>query len=119
MSGPSTVQSPLLVDGPRILLRNTYYLLKPAIPWALRMVLRRFRARRLRRRFSTSWPINEATVRAPAGWPGWPDGKQFAFVLTHDVEGKRGLDRCRWLAEIEMGLGFRSSFKIGRASCRE
>ena len=102
----------VLFNGSSMWLRNTYYLLKPAIPWALRMVLRRFRARRLRRRFSTSWPINEATVRAPAGWPGWPDGKQFAFVLTHDVEGKRGLDRCRWLAEMEMGLGFRSSFNF-------
>jgi len=102
----------VLFNGSSMWLRNTYYLLKPAIPWALRMVLRRFHARRLRRRFSSSWPINKEAVRAPEGWPGWPDGKQFAFVLTHDVEGKRGLDRCRWLAEMEMGLGFRSSFNF-------
>src|SRR6266516_4911131 len=85
-----------------MLLRNIYYLLKPAIPWTARMALRRVRARRLRRRFSNSWPINKVAARAPAGWPGWPDGKEFAFVLTHDVEGKRGLDRCRELAEMEM-----------------
>jgi hypothetical protein len=93
-------------------MRNIYYLLRPAIPWALRMALRRIRARRLRRRFSSSWPINEAAARAPEGWPGWPDGKEFAFVLTHDVEGKSGLDRCRELAEMEMRLGFRSSFNF-------
>src|SRR2546425_1028217 len=95
-----------------MLLRNIYFLLKPAIPWTLRMALRRFHARRLRRRFSSSWPINELTARAPEGWPGWPDGKEFAFVLTHDVEGTRGLERCRELAEMEMRLGFRSSFNF-------
>ena len=93
-------------------LRNTYYLLKPAIPWPVRMALRRFLARGLRRRFRASWPINEASGRAPEGWPGWPDGKEFAFVLTHDIEGKRGLERCRGLAEMEMGLEFRSSFNF-------
>ena len=95
-----------------MLLRNIYYLLKPAIPWSARMALRRLRARRLRRQFSSSWPINKVAAKAPEGWPGWPDGKEFAFVLTHDVEGKRGLDRCRELAELEMGLGFRSSFNF-------
>jgi hypothetical protein len=48
----------------------------------------------------------------PESWIGWPDGKAFAFVLTHDVEGKRGLDRCRRLAEMEMDLGLRSSFNF-------
>lgn len=46
----------------------------------------------------------------PAQWPGWPQGKQFAVVLTHDVEGPLGLERCRPLMEIERELGFRSSF---------
>jgi len=95
-----------------IILLRIYYLLKPAIPWTVRMALRRFHARRLRRRFSSSWPINKVAARAPEGWPGWPDGKQFAFVLTHDVEGKKGLDRCRELAEMEIRLGFRSSFNF-------
>ena len=98
--------------GSALPLRTIYYHLKPAIPWTVRMALRRFRARRLRRRFSSSWPINEAAGSAPEWWPGWPDGKEFAFVLTHDVEGKRGLARCRWLAEMEMRLGFRSSFNF-------
>ena len=37
----------------------------------------------------------------PEGWPGWPNGKKFAFVITHDVEGIRGLDKCRMLAEMD------------------
>ena len=33
-------------------------------------------------------------------------------MLTHDVEGQRGYDRVKKLAEIEMELGFRSSFNF-------
>ena len=50
--------------------------------------------------------------RPPDGWPGWPDGKKFAFVLTHDVEGKQGVENCRQLAELEQKFGFRSSFNF-------
>src|SRR5438105_3801039 len=94
------------------LIRDIYYQFKPFIPGSLRMALRRARARRLRRRCSDSWPINEAAGRPPAHWPGWPDGHRFAFVLTHDVEGPRGLARCRALAQFEMEAGFRSSFNF-------
>ncbi len=58
------------------------------------------------------WPINEATSRSPENWPGWPDKKKFAFVLTHDVEGSEGLAKCRQLMQCEMRLGFRSSFNF-------
>ena len=65
-----------------------------------------------RRRHASTWPINESAGRRPADWKGWPGGKQFAVVLTHDVEGRVGLERCRHLAQLEMGLGFRSSFNF-------
>lgn len=95
-----------------MLLRNAYYFLKPAIPWGLRMACRRFVAVRQRRRLIRSWPINQIAGRVPEGFPGWPDGKKFAFVLTHDVETRKGLDRCRDLAGMEMRLGFHSSFNF-------
>ena len=76
------------------------------------MVIRQFVVRRLRRQVGSSWPIDPAAAEPPARWPGWPDGKTFAFVLTHDVEGRRGLEQCRALAEIEMSMGFRSSFNF-------
>jgi glycosyltransferase involved in cell wall biosynthesis len=50
--------------------------------------------------------------RPPEGWPGWPEGKQFALVLTHDVEGTLGLGKCDRLIELEKSLGFRSSFNL-------
>jgi len=99
-------------DASNPLLRSMYYRLKPIIPWTVRMELRRARARRLLRRFSATWPIDEAAGRTPAGWPGWPEGKQFALVLTHDVEGPLGLDQTPRLAELEMQRGFRSSFNF-------
>jgi glycosyltransferase involved in cell wall biosynthesis len=76
------------------------------------MTIRRFFARRLRRQVGSFWPIDPAAAKTPAGWPGWPDGKKFAFVLTHDVEGRKGLEQCRALAEVEMRMGFRSSFNF-------
>jgi hypothetical protein len=93
-------------------MKSIYYFLKPAIPWRLRMTLRRVVASRLRRKYRTSWPINEPASRKPQGWPGWPGGKQFAFVLTHDVEGLRGLKRSGKLAAMDQTLGFRSSFNF-------
>jgi hypothetical protein len=89
-----------------------YYLVKPYLPWRLRMALRRVVAGWKRRKYHATWPINESASRKPHGWPGWPEGKQFAVVLTHDVEGPEGLAQARQLAELEMQLGFRSSFNF-------
>jgi hypothetical protein len=94
------------------LLRNLYYDLKPVIPRTGRVAMRRWQARRARRRCLDSWPIDEAAGKAPDGWRGWPDGQQFCFVLTHDVEGLAGISRCAHLAGLEMELGFRSSFNF-------
>jgi glycosyltransferase involved in cell wall biosynthesis len=89
-----------------------YYRLKPYLPWRLRMGMRRVVARVQRRRFAQTWPINELAGRQPAGWPGWPDGKKFALVLTHDVESSHGLAKCRPLMQLEQQLGFHSSFNF-------
>jgi len=95
-----------------MILSDVYYFAKPAIPLKARLALRRILANRLRRKSINTWPINEAASKVPAKWPGWPDGKQFAFVLTHDVEGKKGLDHSRELADLEIELGFRSAFNF-------
>jgi hypothetical protein len=94
------------------LTRTIYYALKPLLPWPVRLAARRFVAQRTRRNHAATWPIDEAAGRPPANWPGWPDGRKFALVLTHDVEGSKGLANCRKLAELEMEMGFRSSFNF-------
>jgi glycosyltransferase involved in cell wall biosynthesis len=95
-----------------MLRRRFYYKLKPYMPWRMRMALRRILARGKRARCEAVWPINESAHRPPAGWPGWPDGKQSALVLTHDVEGPEGLARCQRLMALEQELGFKSSFNF-------
>ena len=89
-----------------------YYRFKPYIPWRVRMMARRFLARRQRLANTAIWPINEAAGKIPANWPGWPGGKKFALVLTHDVEGQFGVDKTRELMQLEQALGFRSSFNF-------
>jgi glycosyltransferase involved in cell wall biosynthesis len=89
-----------------------YYGLKPYLPWRLRIFFRRVVARKIRRQCQAFWPISEQAARIPEGWPGWPGGKRFAVVLTHDVEGPKGLARCRQLAQLEKQIGFRSSFNF-------
>jgi len=89
-----------------------WYTLKPFLPRELRLRLRRWYSRRRLRRYEDSWPVLPGSQKPPPGWPGWPEGKQFAFVLTHDVEGLDGLGRCLRLMELERQLGFRSSFNF-------
>lgn len=89
-----------------------YYGAKPFIPRNIRMFLRRQRAQAVLKSSGDIWPINRTTCKKPNGWPGWPQKKQFAFVLTHDVESQKGIDRLQKLAELEMELGFRSSFNL-------
>src|SRR5262245_6240606 len=95
------------------MLRNRiYYGLKPFVPQSLRTAIRRKLATRLRKHVGDVWPIIPGSERPPNNWSGWPRGKKFAFVLTHDVESKAGVDKCKSLAQLETDLGFRSSFNF-------
>ncbi|HEY4285131.1 MAG TPA: DUF354 domain-containing protein, partial [Chthoniobacterales bacterium] len=95
------------------MLRNRiYYGLKPLIPRTIRMEVRRRIALRTRKRATGVWPILPGSERPPQNWTGWPEGKKFALVLTHDVESAVGLRKCRELMQVEMGFGLRSSFNF-------
>jgi hypothetical protein len=89
-----------------------YFGVKPMVPLYLRRAVRRWFALRKRQSVGDVWPILPGSECPPPGWPGWPDGKKFAFVLTHDVEGQAGVDRCRALMELDQKWGFRSSFNF-------
>src|ERR1700686_3183946 len=89
-----------------------YYALKPYIPWAVRIAIRRKIAAARRVTKSNVWPINETAAGMPPGWRGWPDGKRFSIVLTHDVEGRKGLSRVERLMRLEQDHHFRSSFNF-------
>jgi glycosyltransferase involved in cell wall biosynthesis len=95
-----------------VLRNKIYYRVKPFVPQALRTAIRRELALRVRERVRNTWPIMPGSERQPEDWPGWPEGKKFALVLTHDVEGQAGLNKCRQLMQLEQELGFRSSFNF-------
>ena len=85
---------------------------KPIIPRRLQIVIRRALVRRKLPHNNHAWPIYPGSARPPSNWSGWPNGKKFALVLTHDVDTQYGHDQCRLLTEIEARLGFRSSFNF-------
>ena len=99
-----------------------FYRAKPLIPRGVQMRVRRSVARRQRRRHEAQgrfprWPIEPIVVeqretllrervrrsdegRVPVLGP-WPAGHRFAWTLTHDVEGPRGLANVARLLELE------------------
>jgi hypothetical protein len=91
-------------------INELYYLLKLVLPRRLQVVLRRWRALRKRKLYKDTWPIDQSAGAMPNGWRGWPEEKQFALVLTHDVETCKGKEKCYQLMELEKKMGFRSSF---------
>ena len=92
--------------------RKLYYWAKPFLPRFMRLKARHWFALRRLKEVSAVWPILPGSEVPPPGWQGWPEGRQFAVALSHDVEGPLGVSRVRQLAELEMSLGFRSSFNF-------
>lgn len=93
-------------------LNRTYYSVKPFFPETLTLALRRQYLNHQLERCSDTWPINESAGINPPGWRGWPDGKKFALVLTHDVESADGVKKSYDLMQLEMEMGFRSCFNF-------
>lgn len=92
--------------------KNYYYFLKYFMPRQLQIYLRRKLINRKLLLNKNVWPIDEAAGNPPEGWQGWPNGKKFAFVLTHDVETVNGLSKCHDLMNVDEKNGFRSSFSF-------
>src|SRR3989338_1066171 len=89
-----------------------FYTIKPLIPRTIQIYLRRNIIQRKRGLYADVWPVDKKAGRPPEGWQGWPDKKQFALVLTHDVETEKGQKKCYNLINLEKQLGFRSSFNF-------
>jgi hypothetical protein len=108
--------------------RRAYYLLKPLLPRSLVVRGRRGVRKRAQRGFPLGWPIEDryrrflwdaaAAMMAMQGLTEapfisfWPDGAAYALVLTHDVESVDGQRFVPQVADLEQGLGLRSSFNF-------
>lgn len=95
-----------------MVLARIYYFIKPLIPRNLQIFLRRQIILRKRFLYSNIWPIDETACRSSDDWPGWPEQKKFALVLTHDVDTALGHEKSHSLMALEKELGFRSSFNF-------
>ena len=93
-------------------INRLFYTIKPLIPRLVQISLRRRVALKKRTTCDHIWPIDPTAANPPEGWPGWPDGKKFALVLSHDVDTLKGYNNVLKLADIEEEMGFRSSFNF-------
>ena len=93
-------------------MQSIYYTLRPFIPRWFQIAVRRRLVLRKRAVVSDIWPIDQRACKPPNGWSGWPEQKQFALILMHDVDTAKGHEKCRQLMALEKRLGFRSSFNF-------
>ena len=109
-------------------LATPYYLLKPLLPRRVQIALRRRHARARARREFPSWPIEDVLVRhqhetfrrtlEATGADSapfvnfWPCGHRFAFVITHDVEGPKGIANIERVRNVERKHGIVSSWNF-------
>lgn len=107
---------------------NYYYTVKDLIPAGLRHRLNSIAIRSRRRPGFPDWPCEDALLRvwrralsaimerwgAQDMWHVgfWPEGKSCCIVLTHDVEGPRGLAAMERMAELEERYGLRSAWNL-------
>lgn len=94
------------------MIKKIFYFFKPLIPRSTQLFLRRQLIRLKLIRVRKRWPIDENAAAPPPNWKGWPEGKKFGVILTHDVDTEKGRDTCLPLMELEDELGFKSSFNF-------
>jgi len=108
--------------------RIYYRLVRPLLPNFLRASLRTALLSGQRNGCTLNWPIEDRYVRfqfeivarlmaskrlgSVSHIAFWPAGKQYAFVLTHDIETDDGQSYVREIAALEERYGFRSSFNF-------
>ena len=111
-----------------LLLYTYYYLLRPMLPLAIRQRLQRLVFRWRRACMFPAWPIDcsvedifeqlmALTLHAsgvreiPFIW-FWPDGKDSALMMTHDVEEQKGADHCDFLMDLDDSYAIKAAFQL-------
>ncbi len=107
------------------LMVRAYYVARPALPRHLQTALRRRFTRVQARAKFPDWPVESAlhdlyaqlfallgdVAGEPVPWLApWPDGRSWAFVMTHDVETSAGYRRLDRVLEVERRTGVRSAW---------
>jgi hypothetical protein len=106
---------------------RAYYALRPLMPRGLQIWLRRrFSSVQARARFPR-WPAETAlhdlydlllarlalVAGRPVPWIAhWPEPYRWALVLSHDVEHRVGYENLHLLGDVELELGYASSWNF-------
>jgi hypothetical protein len=122
-----TLAKPALVPRLEVLARRSYYRVRPFLPRAAQMRMRRSFSRVQAKAQFPRWPIETALhdfyallfslLAEIAAEPiptlaPWPQGFRWALVLTHDVEGAVGHANLLKLLQVELRRGYRSSWNF-------
>jgi hypothetical protein len=106
---------------------SAYYAFKPFVPRKAQLSLRRLVARSRAATAFPRWPVEPAlhelyrwlmniladVAGEPVPWIApWPNGRDWALVLTHDVEGIHGYERIQLLRDLERSFELRSSWNL-------
>lgn len=107
---------------------DLFYRVKRLIPRSAQLAARRMLIRRQGLPEFPAWPYDDSVAAMARRYARraldaqsmpelrfrwfWPDGKGFAFCLTHDVESAEGLRCAVELADAEETRGLRSSFNV-------
>jgi peptidoglycan/xylan/chitin deacetylase (PgdA/CDA1 family) len=108
--------------------REIYYALKPVLPRSLTRRLKSWYGAHREGARQLGWPIEARYVRfqfdvmrhlvSILRRPNlpfidfWPHGRQYAFVLTHDIETSAGQAFAHKVADLDSAFGFRSAFNF-------
>jgi hypothetical protein len=108
--------------------QRLYYTLRPWMGVPVRKQLQKIRLNGWEKISFPSWPVDlsvdhlmEHVMAAILKKTGqacipfiwfWPNGAPSAAMLTHDVEGPSGLDRCGELIDIDDEYGIKSAFQL-------
>jgi hypothetical protein len=109
-------------------LRNLYYKLRPVLGIGVRRHLQRLRLSGWETIPFPRWPVDVTvetlmrTAMAVALRTGardhipfiwfWPEGAEACLMMTHDVEGRPGVEFCNALMDLDESHDIRSSFQL-------
>jgi len=105
-----------------------YYLARPVLPVSVRRHLQQARLRGWQNIPFPQWPVDTSVDKmlrdamgamlrctgaatVPFIW-FWPDGAPTCTMVTHDVEGKTGLDFCQTLVRLDASFGITSAYQL-------
>jgi hypothetical protein len=108
--------------------QRLYYSLRPWMGVPVRRQLQKIRLNGWEKIPFPSWPVDlsvdqlmehvMAVILKKTGQASvpfiwfWPDGSPSAAMMTHDVEGPSGLDRCDELMDLDDEYGVKSAFQL-------